>query len=410
MCTKKRLSALTAGLLIGAMSLSIGFPANAADFAASGEEISCATALQEQIVAKNINTDVQSYSDCLKVVEAYSDFGVSTNDLQQLIEIDPSMAVNILEEQETYQFSDKEVQQYVQGLLETPTTRVYSNDPEYAITETESGDIQTTDGNIYPKPNAEQPSWEIASNSLVNNAVIAPAAVYSYSTTYNSSDATGAYWVVKAATGFDTATQRVELPNLVNYNSMDTPYVMYGVYTSGTSGDYGIYYAGDKNAWYGFFGKSCINTPSVGEWTGAEPDGVPIPVGTAVYMYCYLESPEWVRIRVVDNANFSKVYYDVSVYQEGYAIPSSSSIYKEITLAQHKSENGGIVNTSTGTQMRNANVVDSYLYNDYTTTKWNPSNVRSAARSCQTLAKAQTVHVNSYTAWSDENISILFTQ
>lgn len=410
MRTKKYLSALTAGLLIGAMSLSIGLPANATDLAVSGEEISCATALQEQIADKNLNTDVQSYSDCLKVVESYSDFGVASSDLQQLIETDPSMALNILEEQELYQFSDKEVQQYVQGLLETPTTYVYSDDPDYAVTETESGDLQTADGNTYPKPNAEQPSWEISSNSLVNNAVIAPAAVYSYSTTYNSADATGAYWVVKAATGFDTATQRVELPDLVNYNSMDVPYVMYGVYTSGTSGDYGIYYSGANNAWYGFFGKSCINTPWVGEWTGAEPDGVPIPVGSAVYMYCYLVSPEWVRIRVVNNANFSEVYYDVSVYQEGYAIPSSSSIYKQITLAQHEDENGGIVNTSTGTQMKNANVVDSYLYNDYTTTKWNPNNVRSAARSSQTLAKAQTVHVNSYTAWSDENISILFTQ
>lgn len=410
MNVKKKLSTLTACLVLSGFAVGIGLPAQAADVSANSAEVACASALQSQIAEKNLNTDVQSYEECLDVVQSYADFGVSTNDLETLIENDPGMALNVLKEQKLYQLTDEEVQQYVQGLLETPTKYVQSNDPDYAVTETESGDLQTADGNTYPKPNAEQSSWEISSNSLVNNTVVAPAAVYSYSTTYNSADATGAYWVIKSTTGFETATQRVELPDIVNWNSMDTPYVMFGVYTSGTSGDYGLYYSGEKKAWYGFFGRGSLSSGYIGEWTGAEPDGIPIPEGTAVYMYCYIISPDWVRIRVVDNANFSKVYYDVSVYQDGYAIPASSSIYKEITMAQHSDENGGIVNTSTGTQMKNANVVDSYLYNSTTTTKWNPSNVRSAARSSQTLAKAQTVQVNSYTAWSDENISILFTQ
>ncbi len=410
---KSKFSSITSCLLIGALSASVILPANAADLSASGSEVACATALQEKIISENIDTDVQSYSDCLNVVETYSEMGVSTDDLQTLIASDPEMALNVLSEQAVYSLTDEEVQAYVEGLLETPTTYIYPDDPEYAVTQLDNGDLQTSDGSIYPNPSSEVLSDQSnvsASSALIENSLVSPAAVTSYTTTYNSNDATGAYWVVKSTTGFKTATQRVELPTLQNCHSMDVPYVMYGVYTNGTSGDYGIYYDQAKAKWYGFFNMSCVNGQSAAEWTSDDEDAVSIPAGKAVYMYCYLTDSNWVRIRVVDNSNFSNVYYDVSVYQYGYSVPASSKIYKQITLAQKASQNGGTVNTSTGTKMLNANVVDSYLYNNTTTTKWNTTNVSYAGRSSQTYAKALTVQVNSYTPWSDENISIQFTQ
>lgn len=126
-------------------------------------------------------------------------------------------------------------------------------------------------------------------------------------------------------------------------------------------------------------------------------------------MYCDITSNRYVRVRVVDQADFSNVYYDVFIWQDGKTTPANSDIYKQVTMAQHLGENNGTVMTNTGTQMLNAKIWDSYLYSNSETVKWNPYNVWQILRASQTYDKAaNTVQVSTVEKWSAESVSIIF--
>jgi hypothetical protein len=238
--------------------------------------------------------------------------------------------------------------------------------------------------------------------------------VSTYRTTYFPNDATGCYWVLKGRAGHHLATTYATLPSIENYNAMDVPYMMYGVKsTGGMNGDYGVYFSSKDSKWHGFwstnYNKNGTNI-SDGGWSGDKYDPSPIPQNQKIYMYCWITSNGYVRIRVVNGNDFNQVYYDISAYQYNSTTATNADIYKQITLAQKSSQNHGITNTSTGTRMLHACYNQSYLYSDTKTWKWNPENVWDAYRASQTMEKAKTVTVNSYTPWSDEDISIRMNQ
>lgn len=379
---------------------------------------------QVDIIAQDLNENLVEHgktdtrlNDSKKIVNYLIDNGVSQEDIIKLIKTDPEMLFNLWQEASAMDYTPEQINQYIEGLICTPTEIIADTSKNNKSVKKDTyGNIIAPDGSMQPDTVEQKLKYmEMKRSDYANyireKSMNAATTGTSFVETIGvPNDATGTYYVVKARSGYHLATQSVKLPKLSTVSYYDHPYVMWGVYNSKVGGDYGVYYSRDDNQWHGFY-NTVYNNPhdQVIDTSPNQKNSTPINPETEIYMYCYITSNGYVRVRIVDRGNFSKVYYDVSVWQRGHTIPTNSDIYKQVTIAQFPRENGGIVKTDTGTKMMNAKIWDSYLYSNTETVKWNPNNVWQIARISQTSAKAaNTVTVSTLEKWSSENVSIHF--
>lgn len=118
---------------------------------------------------------------------------------------------------------------------------------------------------------------------------------------------------------------------------------------------------------------------------------------------------DYVRLRVLDGNNFSKVICDYSFYDKGYFPDDGTGIHfnRQITLCDTDEKLG------TGLYFRNASFSNSYLYNNSGYAMYSSSNTESKRRgpfeaSWTTINKNTTVTVHSSQEWYEEKVSIEF--
>ncbi|EKN68844.1 hypothetical protein P9E76_14480 [Schinkia azotoformans] len=166
--------------------------------------------------------------------------------------------------------------------------------------------------------------------------------------------------------------------------------------TTYKSNDYGIgYYNG---SWKGF---------ASGDLTGwlAEAPNYTISAGQNIYMHIAIVG-DYVRLRVLDGNNFSKVFWDKSYYHYSYFPSNGSGVHfnRQITLCDTDEVTG------TGLYFKNASFSDSYLYSPtgYARYSSNNTNPDRRGRFKADWTNYSNVTVHSSSAWYAEKISIEF--
>ena len=253
-----------------------------------------------------------------------------------------------------YDFTDEQIQAYVEGLVSTPTTVVYG---EEGITP--YADNRPTDDGI---------GYEVKSNS-----------------------------------GYYQETAFATLPTVNRAASSGTysdGYLFYTVSGSTWGIDVGLAYNSGNNveAWRGCYTPQGSNTVS-----GAVISG--LRAGSRVYFNAVVETNGYLRFRVLDANNFNTVYYDISYYVGDHGIyRTNASFNRQITLCN------GAKNFNTGAYLRNGQFSDAYIYSSSGYSQTLASNTVSNRRGRfgTNSTNAQKVTVNSYTPWYAENVSVNF--
>lgn len=374
--------------------------------------VSIADNLQQTNPKVSTNNNVTA----LNTDSDYNDFlvkkGVSKEDLAKL---DVNSLKSLVNQANAYNFTDQQVQQYVEGLIK-------EQDPSFPALKSVQGTM-SEDGSYFTTPSGNMPNTlkrftknnpkdlQQQSSSQSTSNSMTPSFSGGYNSIVNSSDQTGVYWAVESGTGYNEATAFVTLPSISNISSNDRPYVMFSAntYPSSIAGDYGVVY-------YPSYGWTPIR--SAAYWNGSGYSYLPPEEGPhfSGINLIYLDvtanaSANSVRIRVLNGSNFSDVLWDYTTSFNGYynnAISSSYSnlnLYREVTLAQF---NNGTLNTNTGTNMNNASPYNSYIYSPSGYWQWGTSQTSNAYRQAPSSTQLNTVHVNSYSQWYTENISIDF--
>lgn len=268
---------------------------------------------------------------------------------------------SLINSTEAYNFTDEQVQAYVRGLVETPTTVVDRN-----VDSTLSTD--------------EPPSSQ---NRLIDN---------------------GIGWEVKSNYGYYQSTAFAKLPSISGKVSTTASYMMYTL--TGPNGSFGIdvgigydYGEDGGNAWRGFYKTTGMKELDYDEYN------VLIKV-SEVFFDATVYSTGYLRFRVLDSSDFSTVFYDISYYVGGDGIYNTNAIFnRQITLCDSaKSYN-------TGTSIKNAVFYDSRIYSlsGYSgqVTEEN-CNESYCGRFGTNSTNAEKVTVNNFDYWYYEDISISF--
>ncbi|MDT3425389.1 hypothetical protein J2Z22_000905 [Paenibacillus forsythiae] len=255
-----------------------------------------------------------------------------------------------------YNFSDDQIQKYVKGLVDTPST--------------------------------------IINNSGANTYSIASTP---YSTNRPGDNGIG-YEVVSDSSGYNTSTAFATLP-YVNRAGGSSGYLFYTV--SGSDGwgiDVGLWYGGgyEGNGWRGVY-----NSPDLGQHaTTSAISG--LTAGSRVYFIANVLNNGYLEFKALDANNFNTVYTDF-IYYVGNHIWSTNGIFnRQITLCNDTA------NFSNGDYLNNAKFSDAYLYSTTGYARVTSANtVRHGAFGTNDTNRTQ-VTVNSYTMWDSEDVSITF--
>ncbi len=265
---------------------------------------------------------------------------------------------------EANNFTDEQIQKYVDGLISTPTTVVSGN---------ESGIEPYADN---------QPSAD------------------------NREKDDGIGYEVKSNSGYYQETAYATLPSVyraASTGSHSDGYLFYTVSGSGNWGiDVGLAYCSGKNieGWRGFYLPEGAIRPEY-----QEQPITSLKAGSLVYFTGVIETNNYLRFRVLDGNNFNTVYYDISYYVGDHSIYRTNAAFnRQITLCN------AAKNFNTGAYLRNGQFSDAYIYSSSGYSKTIASNTVSnhRGRFGTNSDNAKQVTVNSYDPWYAENISIKF--
>lgn len=262
----------------------------------------------------------------------------------------------LIDAAEANNFTDEQIQKYVEGLVSTPTTVVESEN-----------------------------------NGIATYAVNRP-----------TDDGIG--YEVKSQPGYYQSTAYATLPTVNRASSSSSPSSGYMFFTVSSEAqnwgiDVGIWYGSgdDGEAWRGCYTANGQMIP------GDVMSG--LSAGDRVYMNAVVETNGYLRFRVLDANNFSNVYYDIAYYVGDHDVYRTNACFnRQITLCN------GAANFNTGAYMRNAQFSDAYIYSSSGYSRTLASNTQSNRRGVfgTNDINAQQVTVNSYSPWYAENISIDF--
>lgn len=263
--------------------------------------------------------------------------------------------LGLIQETEAYNFTDEQIQQYVDGLVNCNPIVVAADDVQ---------------------PYASTPS-----------------------STRNSD---GPGFEVKSKSGYYQSTAFLTLPTA--YNAGGSNSWMFYTVSSPTSNwgiDVGIFYAYGYggNAWRGCYteqGNVTVSGSVISELTA----------GSRVYFNATIESSGYLLFRILDATNFSKEYYSLYYYVGGHNIYRSNGVFnRQITMTS----NTGVL--TNGSYIENAIFSDAYVYSSDGYSRTTASNTEPSRRGVLsgTGVSASLTTVNSYTPWYSENISILFS-
>lgn len=257
---------------------------------------------------------------------------------------------SLIGQTKSYNFTNEQINNYIKGIVNTPTTAVGGNEG------------------------------------------ISLAAI-------NRPGDNGIGYEVKSVDGYYETTAFGKIPSV--YRGSNNASSAYMFYTVKDSIDVGIWY-GTGTAGTGW--RYC--------WTYAgQPMGTGYDLisgltsGKNVYFQATVVDNYWIRFRVLDAADFSKVFVDISVYSGGYGITRTNNNWnRQISLCNDTKD------FADGAYCRNAEFSNAYIYNDNNTSQTISSNTvsdRVGAFGTDDTTRQQ-VTVNSYSAWYMENVSIDF--
>lgn len=229
------------------------------------------------------------------------------------------------------------------------------------------------------------------------------------------SDSSGTYWGVESNSGYLEATTYLDVATISNLDSDNVPYMMISANTYPTSlaGDYGIGYLGD-GTWHPVANWSEWNK-TTHDYDRSWDQGPSIPSGlTHLYIDVKVtngSSTDSVTYRLLDGNDFSNVLWSKTITFETYSPifsgASNLNLYKIASLAQ---KSAGSLNTNTGTWMQNARFSQSWLYNNRGNWRWEPLRTNDAYREGPTRDGCNTVTVNRFYPWYQDDISIRFNR
>ena len=254
-------------------------------------------------------------------------------------------------------FTNEQIQKYVEGLVSTPTTIVESEDNKI---ETYADNRPTDDGIGYE---------------------------------------------VKSKAGYYQSTAYATLPTVNRASSSASPSSAYMFFTvSDLAESWGI----DVGIWYAYGSgieawRGCYNPADKVLQSGDVISG--LTAGDRIYMSAVVETNGYLRFRILDASNFNNVYYDISYYVGDHGIyRSNACINRQISLCNNAA------NFNTGAYLRNAQFSDAYIYSSSGYSKTLASNTISNRLGAfgTNATNAKKVTVNSYSPWYAENISINF--
>lgn len=143
-----------------------------------------------------------------------------------------------------------------------------------------------------------------------------------------------------------------------------------------------------------------------GYWTNWGDSSIRLSAGDKLYFKIWVGADQKIYYQIIDGNNFNHIVFQ-NVYNTNNTLPASGSGVawnRQITYAA----NADYRSSSSGYYLRNARFDQSYLYNDYTTTRYQDSNTVSNRRGKFGCSWASDAHVsiNSNVHWSSENVSI----
>jgi len=352
-----------------------------------------------------------SMDDGIKVlskesVEYLTSKGVKKADIKKL---DVHSLESLIGQADAHDFTDDQICKYVKGLLKEE-----KKDFSYSKESTEideHGNIVTANGTF---PNLFKDRKIDSKESEGNINLEAPMSyTSSVSTLLKPEDQTGTYWIVKSEYGYDEATAFAKLPTIQSMASSDRAYMFFAVntYPSSIIGDYGVVYH-PSYGWMPFSNTTAWN-PSKGAYDDTDWKTGNIISSSVTDIYLHVDvtntsSTDSVKLRVLNGNDFSDVLWERTVYFSGNPISSSCSnlnLYREITMAQ---ANNGTLNTNTGSWFTNAIFSNSYIYKPGAYYQWGTSQTDKAYKCGPTSSSLNTIHLNSYNKWYEENVSIRY--
>lgn len=228
----------------------------------------------------------------------------SNSEIDQLSISDPnsldSSIISLKHQTEANNFTDEQVQAYVEGLIDHPTTI-----------------LGNLNGGISLKAN-------------------------------NRPDDDGVGYEVKSKDGYYQTTAFAKVPNAYRGNSNDTSAYMF--WTLRDQIDIGIWYSDGAGGtgWRVFWmsnGVQNCTSPEAGLYSGRD-----------IYFTMWVVDNNWARIKIVDKNNFNNGICDYSIYTGGLGITkTNNSMNRQITLCREGSFTGGAY-------LSGAEFSDAYIY------------------------------------------------
>lgn len=267
---------------------------------------------------------------------------------------------------EANNFTDEQIVQYVDGLLNTPSEVIL-----------ESANVVRN---------------AVSDNSISNNSRTVTDDIPRAQDRSAYDDGIG--YEVQSNWGYSQATSYVTLPTRDINNLQDIAYVFYTVYVNSTCMDFGL--RGGMYSWAVTYNPATADN----NITISKQDG------ERVYFNIYVEANNLLRCRILDANNFSNVLYDGTFQMTGVA-ENSLCFNKQITVCNADRD------FTSGSSIENAKFTGSTLYNSNGYWSMNTSNCN--ANRCGRFGVSgitnsyQKVTVNDYTKWASEDISIHFT-
>ena len=273
---------------------------------------------------------------------------------------------SLINSAEAYGFTDKQIQEYVDGLVNTPTIVARSD---------KSGESLSSIPESVSRPGDNGIGWEVTSKAQFCQAT-------AYATLPK---VTGKVEGVAPYMFFTILTDdNWNIDMGVGYESGDSGLKWRGYYTTKINGENKLIYDENRyipNESYVYFDASVIDVSEQGTVN------------------------QYLRFRVLDGNNFSKVYYDISYFVGDKGITrTNASFIRQITLCD------GSKRYNTGTTIKNAKFSESYLYSTTGYSKANSTNcvTSNCGRFGTNNTNVNQVTVNSYKKWYEEDISISF--
>lgn len=234
------------------------------------------------------------------------------------------------------------------------------------------------------------PSHEADETLLDLNPIYQSASDRSSRSNY---DTKGVGYEVKSNLGYNKTTAYLRAGQCNVPKRGKGGYMFHTIYYNGKYQDIGIGYF--DNRWY---------VAVSGAWTGWAIGTVPIKPGDKLYFKTWIESDRKIHFQVLDGNNFNRIIFQNSYTTHNQLPPSGAGVgwNRQITLVDKSHY------LKSGLYLKNASFDQGYLYNAYTTEKFNNNNTVPTRRGkfgCS-WAPDSTVTILDNSHWSSEKVTI----